>query len=220
MADETLQDQKGRPTGRPSVEAAGQLEEQLMDAALAVFIRCGYAGTSMEAIAREAGVTKRTLYRRAVSKPALFVEVVERLALKTGVPRLNRIAGATLEQKLRKASDIMLDWVLDPNALALYRMVVADAAHHPGLAATVDGPFQRATDAIAALLAQDGDRPAETVRLGAGMFLRLVISEPLDRAAQGIEAAGSTRQKRARAHTAVDFFLAGWRAWRETAARS
>jgi len=205
---------KSRPAGRPSAEAAGRLEEELMDAALAVFIAAGYAGASMEAIARKAGVTKRTLYLRAGSKAALFVAVVERLAGRAGVPSLAEIVGKSLEVKLKRASDIMLAWVLDPNALALYRMIVADAAHHPGLALTVDAPFQRAADAIAALLAEHDDRSAETLRLGAGMFLRLVTGEPLDRAAQGIESEGASPEKRARAHQAVDFFLAGWRGWR------
>jgi len=213
VADPMSADQKARPTGRPSTEAAGRLEEELMDAAMAVFIEAGYAGASMEAVARAAGVTKRTLYRRAGSKSELFVAVVDRLAQRAGAPQLNQIKGATLERKLKVASDILLAWFLEPNAIALYRMIVADAARHPGLALTVDAPFQRATDAIAALLAVDDGRPPEIVRRGAGMFLRLVTAEPLDRAAQGIEAAGTSPAKRARAHVAVDFFLAGWRGW-------
>lgn len=204
---------RARAAGRPSVRDAERIGESLMDAALAVFIECGYAGASMEAIARAAGVTKRTLYRHAPSKSGLFVEVVERLARRAGAPALDRIQGETLELRLKAASDLMLAWFLEPDAVALYRLIIADAAHHDGLALTVDAPFQRATDAVAALLAAEDDRPSEIVRLGAGMFLRLVTAEPLDRAAQGLESAGMSPAKRERAHVAVDFFLAGWQNW-------
>lgn len=213
-ADDMRTEDKGRPTGRPSLEAAGQLEEALLVAALKVFIDAGFQAASMEAIAREAGVTKRTLYRRARNKGDLFVDVVDRLAQQAGMPQLSCIAPGPLEQRLTSASVILLEWLLEPKSLALYRLVVAEAAQHPGLARTVDGPFQRATDAVAAILAFDDSRPVHTIRLGADMFVRLVAGEALDRAAQGIEPAGVTEQVRERSFAALDFFLAGWRTWR------
>lgn len=97
--------------------------------------------------------------------------------------------------------------------MALCRMFVADAAHHAGLAVNVDVPSQRATDAIAALLAEDEALPPDVVLLlGARPFLRLVTAEPLGCAAQGMEAARVTAAKRDRAQMAV-FFHAGWRNW-------
>ncbi|WP_404478766.1 TetR/AcrR family transcriptional regulator C-terminal domain-containing protein [Novosphingobium sp. BL-52-GroH] len=115
------------------------------------------------------------------------------------------------------ACDILLHWLLEPDALALYRMIIADAARHPGLAQTVDGPFQQASEAVAAILAVNDDRTAETIRLGADMFVRLVAGEALDRAAQGIEPAGITNHTRERSHAAVEFFVAGWSKWRTLA---
>ena len=41
---------------------AGVRREQLLDAAIAVIVRDGYAGVSVEAIAREAGVTRPVVY--------------------------------------------------------------------------------------------------------------------------------------------------------------
>jgi len=92
-------------------------------------------------------------------------------------------------------------------------MVVANSAQHPGLALTVDAPFQRAIVDFAVILASEGDRSPEAASLGGGMFFRLVAGEALDRAAQGIEPPGISDDKRARAYTAVEFFLAGWRCW-------
>lgn len=205
---------RSRLAGRPSLKAAEQLEEAMIDAAMTMFIEAGFQGASMEAIARAAGVTKRTLYRRAKTKSDLFVEVVERLARRSGVPNLSLVKTGALEERLKAASEILLGWLLAPEALALYRMVIADAARQPGLALSVDGPFQRASEAVAAILAEGDNRPAEAVRLGADMFVRLVAGEALDRAAQGIEPAGVSMKARERALVAVDFFLAGWRSWR------
>lgn len=205
---------QNRSTGRPSAKAAEQLEDDMMEAATAVFLACGFAGASMEAIARAAGVTKRTLYRRAKDKADLFVEVVERYGRRAGAPQLNHIEGVTLEQKLKTASDIMLTWFLAPEAIALYRLIISDAARQPGLGSKVEGPFRRATEAIAAILGEHGDRSAATLQLGADMFLRLITAEPLDRAVQGIVPTGMSPAMRDKAHICVEFFLAGWNNWR------
>lgn len=202
-----------RLAGRPSLEAAQRIEETMLDAALEVFVAQGFRGASMEAIAREAGVTKRTLYRRARTKSALFVDVVERLALRSGVPELAHIKPGPLQQRLEAASEILLGWMLAPEAIALYRLIVADATTHPSLARSVDGPFQRASEALAAILAEGDERPAEVIRMGADMFVRLVAGEALDRAAQGIEPSGVSLRTQDRARAGVAFFLAGWASW-------
>ncbi|MBT0670187.1 TetR/AcrR family transcriptional regulator [Novosphingobium profundi] len=202
-----------RLAGRPSLEAAQRIEETMLDAALEVFVAQGFRGASMEAIARAAGVTKRTLYRRARTKSALFVDVVERLALRSGVPELAHIKAGPLRQRLEAASEILLGWMLAPEAIALYRLIVADATTHPSLARSVDGPFQRASEALAAILAEGDERPAEVIRMGADMFVRLVAGEALDRAAQGIEPPGVSLRTQDRARVGVAFFLAGWASW-------
>ena len=53
---------QNRRPGRPTQAEAEHLGEQLREAAVAVFLEHGYDGTSMEAIARAAGITKQTLY--------------------------------------------------------------------------------------------------------------------------------------------------------------
>jgi len=47
--------------GRPTREEAARLHEQVREAAVAVFLENGYDGATMEEIAKEAGITKRTL---------------------------------------------------------------------------------------------------------------------------------------------------------------
>jgi AcrR family transcriptional regulator len=53
-------------------------EDQMLDAACAVFAAQGFANTSMEAIAARAGTTKPTLYARFGAKDQLFARAVRR----------------------------------------------------------------------------------------------------------------------------------------------
>lgn len=53
-------------------------ERAIIDAATALFLRDGYAATSLDAVARAAGVAPRTLYLRFATKVALFQRVVAR----------------------------------------------------------------------------------------------------------------------------------------------
>ena len=62
--------------GRPTQAEAKKLHQKLRKAAVATFIKYGYDGTTMEAIARAAGITRRTLYARYPDKRAVFVDVI------------------------------------------------------------------------------------------------------------------------------------------------
>lgn len=53
--------------------------DQLIHTALALFSRCGFHATGIELIAKEAGVSKRTLYAHFASKDALIVAALRHL---------------------------------------------------------------------------------------------------------------------------------------------
>jgi len=65
------------PANRPAVERAAK-EETLLGAAESLFLARGFAGTTVAAVARQAGVTATTVYWYFPSKDALFVAVLER----------------------------------------------------------------------------------------------------------------------------------------------
>ncbi|MDN3445740.1 TetR/AcrR family transcriptional regulator [Microbacterium sp. APC 3901] len=52
-------------------------ERRIIDAATALFLRDGYASTSLAAVADAAGVSERTVYVRFAGKVALFQRVIE-----------------------------------------------------------------------------------------------------------------------------------------------
>ncbi len=75
MHDENFADarpQRGRPQVRPDAET----RDIIYEAARHVFAEKGFAATSMEAIARAAGVSTKTVYRLIENKAVLFEQMV------------------------------------------------------------------------------------------------------------------------------------------------
>jgi AcrR family transcriptional regulator len=64
--------------GRPPKAQASDTRAAVLDAALTLFARHGFGGTSMRAIAQVVGVTEAALYRHFPSKRAIFDEVLSR----------------------------------------------------------------------------------------------------------------------------------------------
>lgn len=58
---------------------AGDTKERILDAALELFARCGYLGTSMSDIAKQLGITKAALYKHYASKQEILDRIVERM---------------------------------------------------------------------------------------------------------------------------------------------
>jgi AcrR family transcriptional regulator len=76
---------------------AAERRRQILDVALEVFARSDYHDTSMNAIAREAGVTKPVLYQHFASKHELF----ELLLSETGDHLLRAIDSAVVDEEPR-----------------------------------------------------------------------------------------------------------------------
>ncbi|HEY8517019.1 MAG TPA: TetR/AcrR family transcriptional regulator [Candidatus Binatia bacterium] len=71
MALATLPKRLTRP------EAAEETRRRVLDAARAVFLRNGFHGTTVDAVAAEAGFTKGAVYSRFASKADLFLALYE-----------------------------------------------------------------------------------------------------------------------------------------------
>ena len=200
-----------RRAGRPSGEEAERLGDAMLDAAKRLFMEQGFAGTSMEAIAEAAGVTKRTLYRHLPDKIAVFEAAVRRHAAEHAMPPLPADPGATLENRLLAAADHILGWILQPEVLAMYRVTVAEALRFPVLARIVFAiPVADTTAAIGHILTEMAPgAAAEDLGFAAEQFMHAVASGPFHKAVQGIEPPGLTAAKREHAHRGVRLFLAG-----------
>ena len=120
--------------GRPTPEGSAQLDRHVLEVATALFIEQGFSATSLEGIARVAGCSKASLYRRYASKEDLFKAVVAargQLLLEE-----SSAVEATPKDPLdatREITRFFLDFMLRPETLEAYRIVIADGHRIPSV---------------------------------------------------------------------------------------
>lgn len=99
-----------------------------------MFFEHGYGSTSMSAVAAQIGGSKTTLWSYFPSKQALFEAVVDDVvsrygSLIEGVP----LPDGNLEETLTRFGRAVLETVVSPEVMSLYRLVVAEAGRFPEL---------------------------------------------------------------------------------------
>ena len=207
--------------GRPSQQQAAKLGERILDAATHLFLSHGYGATSIEAIARRARISKRTFYHRFDDKPALFVAVVHRIIDRLRSPAdVERLVG-DLPDVLQRLARFILRAALLPQALALNRMLVAESAQFPKLAAVVTerGVTDEAIRVIAGILEREiraGNLALDNPTFAAQQFLYMVIALP-QRRAMGFGAPMTSAEIDGWAADVVNLFLNGCRGWQRAA---
>lgn len=123
---------------RSSHGASGKCE-QILQSAGQLFLQQGYERTSMSQIARMAGVSKGSLYNHFENKADLFTAFFEERS-RTRLNTLKSVSQAPqpdLRTALRQASATIITLMIDPEAIGLYRIVVAEANEFPNLADTL-----------------------------------------------------------------------------------
>jgi AcrR family transcriptional regulator len=109
-------------------------ETMILDAAKAVFAAVGYPDASMDAIAAEAGTTKRTVYNYFPTKEALFRATVGRSAERflefLPPPDPKALPARAVEDFLAR----LVELSTFDEAVRLQRVVIAERARFPGLA--------------------------------------------------------------------------------------
>ncbi len=189
----------GRKRGRPTEDERGERKELILDTAVALFIENGYALTTVDQLAAECQVTKRTIYTYFGDKADVFEAAVQRLharvvdgSLADGQPeRLDRLA-TRIVQTLHSAE-----------AIGLHRLVIAEAPRFPALAAAfyAAGPEQYIHLLTTALATNSGRSTAR--RQAEGLFT-LLLGESHRRRLLGLDGSPSPAQARAHARRALD----------------
>jgi AcrR family transcriptional regulator len=108
-----------------NAERGRATREQLVDVATALFATSGYEDTSIEAVLREAGVSRGSLYHHFPSKDALFWAVMERLQERIGAGLLEASTQATDAVGLLRAG--ALGWIRLTADPVVQRIVLIDA---------------------------------------------------------------------------------------------
>ncbi|MBA3658284.1 MAG: TetR/AcrR family transcriptional regulator [Gemmatimonadales bacterium] len=116
-----------RPEARP---------DEILDAAQRVFGESGFAGTRLDVVAREAGVSKGTLYLYFDSKEALFREMI-RARVVSGLADGEEVAArhqGTSSDLLIQLVTCMYGTMRQPSMVKISRLVHAELRNFPELA--------------------------------------------------------------------------------------
>lgn len=168
--------------GGETAEVESAKRTQILAGARRAFLANGYEGTSMSLIAREAGVSKGTLYVYFSNKEALFAAVTERQC---------HTQGGTAFEVLNEdgpACEILpafgrhfVDFILSEAACALRRLITAESAKFPelGHAFYENGP-RRMKEQLAGYLkrrVEAGELDIPDTELAATQFIALCKGE-------------------------------------------
>ena len=201
-----------RTTGRVQKRTA------ILDAALVVFARDGYADAGMDSIAREASVAKPTLYNHFADKEALFTAVLERYSASSHEKVMNVIeeldAGSLdVRTELERVAYALVDCVRKDDGLAVMRLQLSEEARFPELIGRQrDGNRKRTIDALAGKLAQlalAGQLELSDAGRSARHLLALISDEPLQVSGHGNRAVDDDLVDKA-VREGVDTFLAAF----------
>ncbi|MGY6548702.1 MAG: TetR/AcrR family transcriptional regulator [Roseinatronobacter sp.] len=123
-------------TVQGSVIKPGRKYDQVIEGARMVFVEMGYERTSMDEIARAAGVSKATLYSYFPDKRALFTEVYRTETLRLADDALE-LSDSMLapEIVLREAARRFLAYLTSDFAQAMFRICVSESPRFPEIGA-------------------------------------------------------------------------------------
>ena len=158
----------GRPTDKAKRDA-------ILGAAGASFLEHGFAASSIEQIAADAGVSKVTVYNRFGDKRGLFAAAVEReceqISTAMAVPDL---PSGALRARLTTIGEAMVAFLSRPEFIRFERRVAAETEHDPAIGAAflAAGPhrMKRAFAELIAAMGEGGELTVDDPELAAEQF--------------------------------------------------
>lgn len=198
--------------GRPPLDAVTR-ESRILDALEQVISEAGLKGASMNAVARAAGMSKRTLYAHYDGRTAL-VEAWVRRVRSSLVRELPDDAGARpLAERLRLLLRREVQYAHSDRRLAALRAVIAEAPRNSELARTV---YREGAAAAKSLIEAELSRALATgeiagadPRTAAEILFDMVYQSPLDRLINPDARAPTAAEADRRLDTAIAIFLHG-----------
>ena len=209
---------RGGEANKAAVTAPTGKAESILAAAQRTFLASGFGAASMDAIAREAGASKATVYAYFAGKEELFGAVVARESERYAEGfTAGELDPGDVEGSLRVIAERFLRLLLSPDVIAINRIIIGEVARFPVLAEVF---WQAGPERVRVQLESFLNRAAEVgalefadLRLAAGQFASLVRGEIHLRALLGL---GLTDEAvlSAAAGSAVATFVRAFRAKR------
>lgn len=161
----------------------------ILQAAQPIMLRDGLGGTTLDRIAAEGCIAKMTLYRHFPSKEALFEGLVTAIcdSMRESIenapsPSFEKTASERLAEELHA----FVSALIEPDALSLYRMIVADGWRSPDLARVFERSGMRVVRRRISAILDAGGVSAERSSLVAAEIVALALGDAYQRAILGI----------------------------------
>lgn len=116
-----------RKRGRPTETERAQRRDDILDVAVRLFTARGFHQVTLDEIASEARVTKRTIYAYFGDRTEIFLATVERLRIRTIHPR-------DAESSLAELADTIVRALHSDEAVGLHRLMIIESTSFPDLA--------------------------------------------------------------------------------------
>ena len=144
---------------------------QILDAATAVFLEHGYAGTTMDLVVARAGASKATIYTFFGGKAGLFSALIDERAerILAGFPDIE-IENVDIRAALTDIARRYMDVAMNPEAIGLFRLMLTEGPRSPDLASNF---YRVGQDRVTASLAKALCAWARRGRISAGVPDRL-----------------------------------------------
>lgn len=191
----------------------GRKYDQVLEGARQAFLQDGFDGAGVDDIARNAGVSKATLYSYFPDKRLLFIEIA-RLECQRQSDEAKEIVPHDLPVRdlLNFVATRMVTFFNSSLSLSIFRLCAAEAERFPDMAQEFyrNGPLQ-AQAKLGAYLAEAtarGDLNVEHPEFAANQFAELCKSGIFARLLFGIDKRISQEEARFVASEAVETFLA------------
>jgi TetR/AcrR family transcriptional regulator, mexJK operon transcriptional repressor len=184
----------------------------ILRAARPIMLRDGLGGTTLDRVAAEGGIAKMTLYRHFPSKEALFEGLVAATceSMREGLENApTGDAEKPIAMRLADELRAFTSALIEPDGLALYRLIVADGWRFPELARVFDRSGMRVIRRRIAELLETGGAPGDRARQVAGEIVALALGDAYQRAILGIAEEGDGEAFAQQIEAAVKHGL-GW----------
>jgi TetR/AcrR family transcriptional repressor of mexJK operon len=206
---------KRAKAGRPTREQAEARHAELLDRALDHFLDKGYEQATIEAIASDVSMTKRTVYARYDDKASLFLAAVRRAINSYAVPieRITATRTGDLERTLVNIAMLRISLVAEPHGLKLQRIINTESYRFPAIfAESYETGAKPTVDFLAGILAEEtaaGRLAIDKPEQAANVFMSMVVSAPVRFITSGNPLPAEELQERVA--FAVKLFLQGAR---------
>jgi AcrR family transcriptional regulator len=187
---------------------------QILTAARELFLNAGYGNTSMDAVAKHAGVSKSTLYAHFENKEQLFGAVVGtvRQRLHDALTSVSTTDERDIAKMLYQIGAQFMQHVTDPTSLTIFRVVIGELNTFPELGREM---YQSGQIVIGGLITEffrkwtdAGLLAVDDARLAARQFLALVKGDLQFRCLCDIEQQPTEAEIKRNVEAAVAMFLA------------